>query len=114
MDQLTLDFEPGLTDRFQRIEDVVVHTVYSGDKPQKAIAYDLDESPSSLSRKVKGDLGFPISKLPALIDSTGDFTVVLWLVEKYLVDHEAKKSQAISRLADLVPQIEQLIKEANA
>ena len=73
MDQLTLDFEPGLTERFPDIEDVLIATVYSGKKAHKSIAYDLDESPSGLTRKLKGDLEFPISKLPALIKSTNDF-----------------------------------------
>lgn len=112
MDQLTLNFEPGLNERYERIEDVLVATVYSGNKQHKAIAYDLDESPSGLTRKIKGDLEFPVSKLPDLIESTGDTTVIHWLIERFLVDAEGRRDQAIAQLAALVPEIEKLVKAA--
>lgn len=112
MNQLTLDFEPGLTERYPNIEDVLVASVYSGKKPHKTIAYDLDESPSSLTRKVKGDLEFPVSKLPALIESTGDTTIIHWLIERFLVDHGEAKQAALSKLATLIPEIEALLKAA--
>lgn len=112
MDQLTLDFEPGLTERFPNIEDVLVASVYSGKKPHKTIAYDLDESPSSLTRKVKGDLEFPVSKLPALIESTEDTTIIHWLIEKFLVDSSETREAALKQLAAMVPEIQALLKAA--
>lgn len=97
MEQISLDFEPGFTDRFETLEDVLVSMVYGGRKRHNAIAMDLDESPSSLTRKIKGDLDFPVRKLSALIESTGDLTPIYWLIEKHLAPKPGEREQALRR-----------------
>ncbi len=97
MEQINLELEPGYLDRFQTIEDTVVHVVYSGRKAQGSIALDLDESPSALTRKVKGDLDFPLKHLPALMETTGDLTPLYWLVERFLTPERGEREQALRK-----------------
>ncbi len=96
--QLTLDFDPGVRERFPQFEDTLVHVVYSGLKPQKSIAYDIDESPSSLARKVKGDLAFPAHKLPDLIRSTEDLTPLYWLIEEFLGEDAGDRDETMAEV----------------
>lgn len=114
MKQLDISFQPGLTEQFPDIMSVVRHMVYGGTKSQKSIAYDLDESPSKLSRQLAegGDIRFPLERLPNLIDVTDDLAVIYWLIEKYLEKPEDRRNEAVAKLAILVPEIQRLLSEA--
>lgn len=97
MEQISLQLELGLTDRFETLEETIIAVVYGGSKPHKTIAYDLDESPSSLTRKVKGDLDFPVRHLSALMEITGDLTPLHWLIEKHLAPKRDDRERAITK-----------------
>ncbi len=110
--QINLELEPGLLDRFETLEDTIIYSVYSGRKMQKSIAYDLDESPSSLTRKVKGDLEFPVSKLSALMECTGDLTPLYWLIEKHLAPKPGDRERALNKASACLegyPELQQVI-----
>lgn len=116
MEQFQLDFEGGLTDRFPHFRDCVKSSVYSCGRQLKAIASDLDMSPSELSRKLADNpndpVHFPLIRLPELIASTGDLSPVYWLVERFCDSPDLKKRKSIERLARLLPEIERLVKES--
>ena len=52
MSQLTLNFEPALPERFPTLRAYVAHRSAVVAKPMKAVAADMDLSPSTLSRKL--------------------------------------------------------------
>lgn len=116
MQQFELDFEGGLTERFPAFEECVRASVSGCGRQLKAIAADLDMSPSELSRKLSGNaddpVHFPAKRLPELIAATHDLTPIYWLVEKFCDDPDNKKRKSLEQLARLLPQIERLVKES--
>jgi hypothetical protein len=116
MRQLNLTLESSLVRQFPTFADVVRASVYGCGRQLKAIAADLDMSPSELSRKLADNpndkVYFPYEKLPALIAATGDKRPVLWLAETFLDDPAAKRQSAVDQLAKLLPEIASLVKEA--
>ncbi len=109
--QLTLDFEPGLVDRFPSAMDALRAAAHGGRKPLKSIAMDMDLSTSCLSRKLNADpedpRRFSLDDLEAFIRSTGDTSVVEYLAAKYLQTDDMRRTQALNQatrlLAELAP-----------
>jgi len=58
--QMTLDFEPGLIERFPTLLDCIRTGAYTNRNPLKTIAADMDMSQSDLSRKLAGNPDDPI------------------------------------------------------
>lgn len=114
--QMTLDFQPGLTERFPALLDCVRQSAYTHRNPLKTIAADMDMSQSDLSRKLAGNHDDPrrmsVEDLEKFIVATGDVTPIYYLVEKYLADHEATQRRAMGELARQLPDILALIKAA--
>lgn len=107
--QLTLDFEAGLIDAYPSCREYVgarIHQLAAEQrKPHKAIAADMDLSPSKLSRKItQADTSrFTLDDLERYVDVTGDNKPILYLVEKFLsrVDENALLAQIESLKAQL-------------
>lgn len=97
--QLTLNFDAGLTDCFSSCREVVQSRVHQQGKPVKAIAADMDYSPSTLSRKLaqspNDSQKLTLDDLESYIAVTGDKQPVYFLIEKYLV---SESSDEIKRL----------------
>lgn len=71
---------------------------------------------SELSRKL-GDnpndpVHFPLHRLPDLIEATGDKRPIFWLIEKFLEDNATRHARAVAQLADMLPQLQALLKTA--
>src|SRR5690606_40475456 len=102
--QLEIDFEPGLTERFPEFMDCVKASVYGCRRQFKVIAADLDMSSSKLSRMFADNpddkLNFPLKLLPDLMKATGDVTPIYWLVETFLEGSDAKQQRAVAELLD--------------
>ena len=110
MSQLTLNFEPALSDRFPTLRQFVAHRSNVVAKHVKAQAADMDMAPSTLSRKLnpaEGDTQrLNCDDLEAWIKSTGDAPAVLeYLASKYLDSDAARRSRALSKLEGLLPEI---------
>lgn len=123
MVQLSLDFEPGLLQRYPRWEDTFVTAVYSSKVGLNGVAAAADQSPSELSKRLawrrdssKGEEPRPLRSCDILdvLDETEDFTPIYWLIERYLKDPEVKRQEAIAKLSVIVPQLEALIKASKA
>jgi hypothetical protein len=114
--QLTLDFEPGLTEKHPHLLDCVRAAAYTHRNPLKTIAGDMDMSQSDLSRKLAGNPDdprrFSLDDLERFIDATGDVTPIYWLVGKYLQDEKVKQDRALQELAKQMPNILALIAAA--
>ncbi len=115
MQQFTLDFEAGLTERFPRWEDTFTHSVYSSRLGLNGVAAKLDQSPSDLCKRLAGEEQRPLRAKDVLgiIEATQDFTPVYWLLEQFIKDPDAKKREAMARLPALMAAIEATLAQAN-
>jgi hypothetical protein len=107
--QLTLDFEPGLVDRFQSIRECVATGVYK--RGLGNVAIDLDQAPGNLSVQLSGDntRHFSVDSLERYMEKTRDFTPIYYQIEKFLADKTAAKdaaqAEALAALAQLAPML---------
>lgn len=117
MQQFTLDFEPGLTQRFPRWRDTFIHIVYSGRTGLNGAAGACDVSPTDLTKRLSGeyeDRPLRIDDIEAILEEKKDFTPIFWLIERFLRDPSAKQQEALARLPGLVAQIEVALQQAGA
>lgn len=115
--QHTLNFEPGLAERWKSLKACIRERVYANAKPLKVVAGDMDLSETELSRKLSDNPNdtrdTTVDDLEAYIRATGDVTPVLYLVEKYAVNPEARRAFAAAELARALPEILALAKQLN-
>jgi hypothetical protein len=88
MQQITIRFDAGLVESYPTLKELLAARVHQQGRPQKAIAADLDMSPTDLSRKLTPNendahRNFDVNKMVEFIEKTGDKTAVDWLVEKF-------------------------------
>lgn len=112
--QLTLNFEPGLPERFPTLRAFVAHRSTVVAKTPKAQAADMDIAPSTLSRKLNPGEGdtqrFNCDDLEAWLQSTGDApAVVEYLAAKFLDNDEARKARTLAKVESLLPELAQLV-----
>lgn len=115
--QLTMELQPGLTQRFKTLREVTHWCALNHRGGVAAIAAGLDMSPSTLARKLAGNLEDPhrtldIDDWVRVVTETGDHTPVLWLIEKFIPSDEQRRKAAVDQLANLMPQIAALLAEA--
>jgi hypothetical protein len=89
--QLTLNFEPGLSDRYKCLRECVAAGVYRNGLGNTAI--DLDKAPGNLSVELSADptRHFSVDSLERYIDKTGDTQPIFYLIDKYLRDETASE-----------------------
>lgn len=108
--QLTLNFEPGLIDRYGSLRECVATGVYQ--RGLKRVAIDLDQAPSNLSVQLSEDhsRNFSVDSLERYIEKTGDKTPVLYLVERFLAPELQNKGikQVEAMKAQLQAMLQQL------
>lgn len=109
MQQLTLTFEPGLSERHTSLKACMRECVYANDRPLKTIAADMDVSESDLTRKLgendKDKRNLTCDDLEAYIWTTGDHTPIYYLIEKFAVSTESKAAYAAAEFAKALPQM---------
>jgi len=120
--QFPLVFTPGLTAQFRTLEDCIAATVLSHRGGIDDVAPALDMSPSELSRRLnahvlakEGDSSnrpLRVTDMVLAISKTKDFRPIFWLVERFLQDPEAQRTQAIHQLANIMPVVQALIEQA--
>ena len=107
--QHTLNFDPGMAERWPSLKSCVRERVYANRLPLKAVAANMDLSESDLSRKLgendSDPRKFNVDDLERYIQTTGDTTPILYLVEKFAVNEDAKKAYAAAELARQLPEI---------
>ena len=111
--QLTLDFEPGLTDRYPTAMDCLRASVYGSRAPLKTIAADMDLGESALSRKLAQNPDdprrFSVDDLERYIGATGDTSVVEYLAVKYLQSDDHRRQQALNTATRLLSELAPLL-----
>jgi len=115
--QLSLQLEPGLARKFRSLRRATAQVIYQHGLDRCAIA--ADESPGNFSKSLgdreKGDTTarrFDLDALEAVMDETGDYTPIYYLIDKYLHDDQAKKDQAVAALGAMLPELQKLLKQA--
>lgn len=106
MEQITINFEAGPVESYGTCREYIASLVHKQGRPQKAIAADMDYSPSDLTRKLSQSPSdsrrFTLDDLELFIKITQDVRPVYYLVEKYLAtpkDREALE-QELKRLTE--------------
>jgi hypothetical protein len=114
--QLDLEFERGLIERFPTLMDVVLNDVEHCGRLKKQIAADMDMSPSEFSRILANNpadpRNFTLDMLPQFIRATKRNTTIYWLIESFLDDPVKRREHALTTLAELLPTIASLVKQA--
>lgn len=105
MEQITLNYDSGVVDGYETCREYVASRVHAQGRPQKAIAADMDYSPSHLSRKLSqspdDSMRFTLDDLESFIRSTGDTKPILYLVEKYLTENTDRLAELEAEVARL-------------
>jgi len=112
--QLMLDFEPGLVERFRNARDAVAQGVYQ--RGLKRVAMDLDQAPGNLSSQLADETQrhFSLDSFERYLETSGDMTPLYYLVEKFLGDRRDASRAAIEQIQALAPQLMDLLKQARA
>lgn len=112
-DQLTLNFEPGLAERYGSLRECIATGVYQ--RGLKRVAIDLDQAPSNLSVQLSEDpsRNFSVDSLERYIEKTGDTAPVMYLIERFLAadarNDSSKKLQAMrAKMAEMMREMEGL------
>lgn len=116
MQQFTLDFEPGLTERFPRWRDTFIKAVYSGRGGLNTAAAACDVSPTDLTKRLSGeypDRPLRIEDIVAILEEKKDPTPIFWLIERFLKDPSAKQQDALARLPGLMELMEATLAQAS-
>lgn len=99
--QLTLNYDAGLSDQYNTCRECIQSRVHQVGKPQKAIAADMDYSPSTLSRKLaqgEGDTQrFTLDDFELYMQVTKDVQGIFYLVDKYICNDQ---DEYIKKLED--------------
>ncbi len=106
--QLTLELEPGLTDRFRNAREAVAQGAYQ--RGLKRTAGDLDMAPGNLSVALSDDgvRHLSIDAFERYLQTSGDMTPLYYLVERNLGDQGAARANAIDRVIRMAEQLEAL------
>lgn len=114
MQQVMLDFEPGISERFPRWEDTLNHAVYSSRIGLNGVAARIDQSPSDLSKRLSGEEQRPLraKDVIGIIEATGDMAPIFWLVDRFLKDPDVAKREALARLPAVMAALERILEQA--
>lgn len=106
--QLTLQLEPGLTERFRCTRDVVAQGVYA--RGLKRMAAELEMAPGNLSVALgdEGSRKFGVDELERYIERSGDLTPIYYLIERFLGDQGATHAEALDRVLRIAEQLKAL------
>lgn len=112
--QLDLDFTPGLTEQYPQLRDLVAAIVYSHRGGLKAMAAELDVSPSHLSRALSQNdpedrRHFDLDWLPVVIQRSGDQRPISWLIERFMQSPETRRKQVFDQVAAVLPLLTELL-----
>jgi len=111
--QFSLDLEPGITEQFRTLKQVVAAVVYGSRIGLSGVASHCDLSPSALSRMLNENEAdprhLPLDLLPQIISATGDLRPIHWLNAKFLLDEATKQRAIVGELASLLPQLTSML-----
>lgn len=114
MEQVTINFEAGPAETYATGREYISALVHQQGRPQKAIAADMDLSPSGLSRKLAQSPSdtwrLTADDREKFIEVTGDIRPILYDIEKYIFN----KANPARNKQQLLKEIERMAKRVEA
>lgn len=109
MKQITLNFDASLFSAYPTCREYIARQVHHQSAPHKAIASDMDYSPSKLTRKLAqaDNCRFTLDDAELFMSVTGDITPVYYLLEKFITG-KRNKEQLQKLKAEIEAQLEDL------
>jgi len=108
--QLSIDFQPLLTEQYKTLVEVCAAAVYASRAGLSGVAAHCDLSPSQLTRMLNPDAddprNLPAWAVPKIVEATGDQRPILWLVAKFVPDEKTRQRLAVTKLVGLLPEIQ--------
>ncbi|RQS22471.1 hypothetical protein DIE05_29830 [Burkholderia sp. Bp8995] len=110
---MTLDFEPGLIERYRNVRECVAQGVYQ--RGLKRVAVDLDQAPGNLSAQLADDTQrhFSLDSFERYLETTGDMTPLYYLCEKFLGNKRDDMRAAVEQLQQYGPQLLELLQRVS-
>lgn len=113
--QLRLDFEPSIRQRFATLRECVYHVALSDPRGMKAVAFDCDKSLSELSRCLNPSDGDPrscdVNLMVAVMHSTGNTAPLQWLLGEFGQDREARQDAAYAQIQNMLETLPVLLSQ---
>lgn len=109
--QLTLSFEPGLSERYTCLRECVAAGVYRNGLGNTAI--DLDVAPGNLSVQLSADPSrhFSVDSLERYIEKTGDTQPIYFLIERFLSDRANNREAEVAAMLQAFKQMAPAMKK---
>jgi len=109
--QLTLNFEPGLIDRYGSLRECIATSIYQ--RGLTNVAPSLNKAPGNLSVELSEDptRKFGVDSFEEYLEKFDDPTPIYYLVEKFLRKDETENA-ALAQIAPLLAQLAPLMKKA--
>lgn len=108
--QISLDFEPALTEQFRTFKQCLAACVYGSRVGLSGVAIHCDLSPSALSRMLNENEDdprhLPADLVPRIIEATQDYRPIHWLAAKFLPSDEMRHRAAVDTLVAALPHIQ--------
>lgn len=110
-EQYTLEFEPGLSERYTCLRECVAAGVYRNGLGNVAI--DLDQAPGNLSVQLSADPSrhFSVDSLERYIEKTGDRTPIYFLIDRFLKDQADNKQAEMEAMLQAFKQMAPAMKK---
>lgn len=114
MQQLTLEFEPSLTERYKDLRECMVACVYS--RGLSNVADDLAKSPGNLARELAGDSDrhFSVENLERYIQKQNDLTPIYYLIARYMGDQAEAEAATMKRIEGLLAEVASAVGQATS
>lgn len=106
MGQLSLNFEPGMAQRYRDLRECFAACVYGRGLGRVAAA--LDVAPSNLSAALSGDRHLDVALVERYMSHFGDTTPAMFLAARWLQDADTLQKQAMAAIPGLVAELSRL------
>lgn len=110
--QLTLNFEPDMHEKYQCLRECVAQGVYQ--RGLGNVAITLNKAPGNLSVELSEDpsRNFSVDALETYIREFGDTTPIYYLISKFLQPQHKPDQAAVAQMLALAAQMQVLAKQA--
>lgn len=106
MGQLSLNFEPGLAQRYRDLRECFASCVYARGLGRVAAA--LDVAPSNLSAALSGERNLDANLIERYMQAFGDTTPAMYMAARWLQDADTLQKQAMAAIPGLVAELSRL------
>lgn len=109
MAQLTLDFEPGIAQRYLSLRDCCSTRIYHYGLGKAAL--DLDKSPGNLSVELSGDKDrhFSVEALERYMEKSKDLEPIRYLVARFMGEQTDHDAEVMRRVEGMLAEVTSLM-----